>query len=256
MKVTSCESILKYLWIFFYLFSILGLSFYVREIFIKFKFEPDIMVRENVVPIWKVPFSAISICTPLLAKKKNIDLNSLYVDSSRYNGSQSQKCFVPLMGSCYTEKIPKNVSDISYDSLDECLPTFNETILPDCVIPVRCSENQAQPFITHKKCFTFNILKNLTLNKFYVLQNESKTLQNWSLSDGYVNDEVKYPFRFHKSNRIAFHLLFDEEDRSNICFKYGGTYKVMFHLPNEVPMWDFSVTSINCRIGTFKIHKH
>lgn len=84
----------------------------------------------------------------------------------------------------------------------------------------------------------------MSFNKFYEFQNLSNLSQNWSLSGGYVDEKVKYPFRFFKTNRIAFHMAFDNEDKPNICFKYGGTYRVMFHLPNEPPMWDFSVKSI------------
>lgn len=86
------------------------------------------------------------------------------------------------------------------------------------------------------------MLENVNLNKFYVLKNStSDAPQNWSLANGYVNDKVKLPPRAFDSDRYAFHLIFDDEDKSNICFKYKGTYRIMLHLPNEVPMWDFSL---------------
>lgn len=144
MKTPECKSILKYLWIFLYLFSFLGLFFYVREIFIKFKFEPDIMVTEKLIPTEMIPSSAITICTPLLTKKRKIDLKPLFKNPSLLSGNESEKCFVPFAGSCYTESLPKEVTEIDYELLDECLPSYDET-LTSCLIPFisKCGESLA-----------------------------------------------------------------------------------------------------------------
>lgn len=60
--------------------------------------------------------------------------------------------------------------------------------------------------------------------------------EDWSLDTGYKtqSDEV-FPPRALKMNQLSIYMSLSEDDASNICVSQGRGYKVIFHLPNELP---------------------
>lgn len=71
---------------------------------------------------------------------------------------------------------------------------------------------------------------------FNVTFDDENNKEEWSLDGEYKtsSDEV-FPPRSIKMNQLSIYMSLNESDASNICVSQGRGYKVIFHLPNEVP---------------------
>lgn len=75
-KHTNVKNFIKYLRILTFFISLLGLLFYVRAIYVKWYFDPDILKTERMVPSNTVPLPAITICSPVVASRSHETENS------------------------------------------------------------------------------------------------------------------------------------------------------------------------------------
>ncbi|XP_070504703.1 pickpocket protein 28-like [Chironomus tepperi] len=58
----------------------------------------------------------------------------------------------------------------------------------------------------------------------------------WSLDTGYTtNDDNVFPIRAIKINQLTVYMKLTESDSTNLCLSQGKGYKIIFHLPNEIP---------------------
>jgi hypothetical protein len=67
-----------------YLLLLAGLFINIFEIYDKWANNPDILTQQKSVPTVDIPMPAITICSPLLARKKMVDLVELRDSSKAY----------------------------------------------------------------------------------------------------------------------------------------------------------------------------
>lgn len=73
MKIFSFTFFMKFLRVLIFIFSLFGLLFYVREIYVKWNFNPDLMTTQKVIPSYKVSMPALTICPPMIFAKRKIE---------------------------------------------------------------------------------------------------------------------------------------------------------------------------------------
>lgn len=69
----SHSKLIRLFWLLSILFSLAGMSYYARGIFYKLLSHPDVGHVELSKPIRELPFPAITICSPLIAKTDFVD---------------------------------------------------------------------------------------------------------------------------------------------------------------------------------------
>jgi len=75
--------------------SIFGLIFYVDECYIKYKIKPEVLVNEKLVNSRTVPFPAVTICVPVIAKSEILNftkLNEQVKQKKMLNRSELTSC--------------------------------------------------------------------------------------------------------------------------------------------------------------------
>ncbi|KAG5676491.1 hypothetical protein PVAND_006322 [Polypedilum vanderplanki] len=66
--------------------------------------------------------------------------------------------------------------------------------------------------------------------------NDEKDKEIWTLDKGYTtNDDDVFPIRAIKINQLSVYMKLTEKDATNLCLSQGKGYKIIFHLPNEIP---------------------
>lgn len=229
------------LWIISYIACTLGLFFYTREIFDKWQYNPDIMTTNRLISSYEIPMPAITICSPLLARRSKIDFQPIYGNPASYKGDESDKCYPVLAELCSPNWEEGNHRDaFKWELAKECLPSINDTFKSCRVkeIPYSCENEAIQTPTGYINCFTFNSLKTRVINDG-IVYNPKNVKQDWTLSDGYAHSRIYHPVRAVRSNRFLFELTLDHEDFTNICFAQWKSYRVLFHRPNEI----FSIIS-------------
>lgn len=90
----------------------------------------------------------------------------------------------------------------------------------------------------------FDSYKRSTIKKSFDKESENFNLtideenvkEEWSLDEGYTSSKEEiFPPRSMKMNQLSVYMNLNESDASNICVSQGRGYKIIFHLPNEVP---------------------
>lgn len=222
----------KLFYLLFYTFSTLGLLFYVTQIYVKWKFNPDVITTQKSIPSYKVPMPAVTICSPLLARKSKVDFRAVCENSSTF---VANKCCPVLNALCHGEIDSGQPEDFSL--FEECLPSTND-IFALCTMRherVSCSNSFVRTVSYFVNCFTFNMLKVRDPKNGLILDEENAIMpQNWSLAKGYKNAELNYPFKATTQNQFGFLMVLDDEDESNICFSRWNSFRVLLHKPNEI----------------------
>lgn len=188
----------------------------------KWQYDPDIMTTERLIPSYDIPMPALTICSQLLVKKYKLDFLKIYLNNSLYRGDENDSCYPPLAELCSSGLGRSHKKAFQPERLKSCLPTASEVFyscrmagkLYDC-------KNAISVLSAFVNCFSFNTM------------NMEDQNQNWTLSDGYINQEVQSPPRATSANSLSFIMPMDHEDKSNICFRNWRSYLVLFHLPNE-----------------------
>lgn len=84
------NKIIRVFWTIAFVISIAGMSYYAKGVFLKFYEKPDIGREINSRPIRDVPFPAITICSPLIAKVEYTDY-SMFKELLKSNKSLDQE---------------------------------------------------------------------------------------------------------------------------------------------------------------------
>ncbi|KAG5675383.1 hypothetical protein PVAND_005291 [Polypedilum vanderplanki] len=165
--------LVRLLWFIIFILSNVGFGFYAYNIYMKWTFEPDILVREKSKLLTDIPFPAVTICSPLFAKNQlaNLAQFELKFREKKYNvypnlsqseinymTSNIQTCdlnYLLKLERFYRRRDNNDVLkllDESFRSIDEVLFGCRRNGAKD-----RCKKVFIR-MITHRGfCYTFNI---------------------------------------------------------------------------------------------------
>lgn len=131
--------------------------------------------------------------------------------------------------------------------LDQGSPTLNETL-------IKCFQAYTEKICTNLfrrvvtdlgMCYTFNMQSHKTIFNDGVIstdfnsyknKNEEKIKEHWTLEGGFLStDRQKVPYRAIPGQSFQFFIHLNDSDRIDLCTLLKNSYKVIFHLPNEIP---------------------
>lgn len=271
-QICSHDNRVKLLWILALSFSITGLFFYIYEIYIKWIFNPDILIAVKLIPSYQIPLPAITICTPLLARKDvaNISeiyaLNMLNIGVRKNRRKINNQCLPAFVHSCNSKWANSISPSTNFDNfnqtveyLDRCSPQLNETFI-NCFHqnePIFCEQMVNRVLNDEGFCFSLNMLGINSIFNHKTISSDFKSYRRtticnpwhvsntildddldepgWSLPSGYKNIDTHFPTRASKVNSIELVLMMDDTDLPNLCNARSKSFKVIFHLPNEMP---------------------
>lgn len=151
LKHIKVNFLIKFLRIFVFTLSLIGLLFYVNEVYQKWFFNPDIMTNELIIPSHRVPMPAITICSPSISEKKYIEHEDFF------------QLFWHICDLEYS-KIVYEISTKSFGNpvklLDQFSPKINE-IFDYCYFKEEdksCKKLFRRVFTEYGFCFTLNLL--------------------------------------------------------------------------------------------------
>lgn len=251
MKLTQ-NFFLNLLWVFTFTLSVSGLIFYVRQIFIKWNSNPDIMTTVKLIPSYEIPMPAITICSPLVVKTEFYDQTKFLPNFDTW----MEKCFFIFLQTCSLQhsewvlEFELNSYDFSVRDFDKCGENFiYEVTFAD---KLNNSEHYMSRVMTNYGfCYSLNLIENVfnkkiiskEFDEFRVAKDiESEIFDKvfvdepqWSLSDGYSSESSDYPLRASVKNHLGFMMILNNNDESNICREFTKTYTLFIHKPNEIP---------------------
>lgn len=99
-------------WSFSFLCSILGFSFYIISSYVKTFIDPDFGVRINQRLSYEIPFPAITVCNPLFARDKTVDVRKYYQ--------------IAFKSENYTANLSKTECEYFAANSHWCLPNYAE----------------------------------------------------------------------------------------------------------------------------------
>jgi len=247
---------------------IFGLVFYVSECYKKLKVTPQVLVNEKIVNSWEVPFPAVTICTPLIAKSEDLNLtkcrqqlgsgNSLADDDIEKLASFLHVCPDPSLLISLSNKYVENEKDHS-DILNHISLKIDD-VLSACIVDnfAGCEQIYIRSLTDSGYCFSFNMLGYHSLfndgvvNDFDVYKrtkirksfdsNDAPEFyddekhpepSSWTPQQGYPKENSLQPLPAIKGRVLVTILRFNEVDLSNFCTSTDNF--VFLHLPNELP---------------------
>jgi amiloride-sensitive sodium channel len=80
-------------------------------------------------------------------------------------------------------------------------------------------------------------VRNVLVDGSHAFDDEHDEELQWSLGNGYVrhDDENAFPYRIVSDSSVEFVLRLSRNESSNFCPRLRNSYKVIFHVPNEMP---------------------
>jgi amiloride-sensitive sodium channel len=272
---TKVNKVVRVLWCCVLILSFFGLFVYVRSCFIKLNDEPEISVRVKLKPMSEIPFPAVTMCDSVFARDNlanyvnfffNIQLNvsvEMAVSEQNYFASNLQACapYAAVNSQALANRTEFDVVKLLNESsftTDElfgmclfrrhfvikCDKIFNR-IFTDFGF---CHSTNMQGYNTifnkgvlHEDfdCYKRrrNVYNWIPLPKDLLINDDNETIE-WTLDDGYNvkgDDSFIIPKRASKQNFLLFASFVDNLDMKNVCPEFGQTFRILFHLPNEIP---------------------
>jgi len=253
--------------------SIFGLIFYVDECYIKYKVKPEVLVNEKLVNSRTVPFPAVTICAPVIAKSEFLNLTKLNeeVKQNKIPNRSDFNKLLTLQHICpdhyhelSTMAINKS-NDVNEPAiLDQISPGFDDIFSACSFYKVqKCDNVFIRSLTDYGYCFSFNMLGHHTIfndgvdkDFYYYKQNnilksfdrkaavEFQADENdqepsnslWTLEQGYSSDDnfVK-PVRATRGRALIVQLKTKFSDLANSCLSRRFMVVMNLHLPNELP---------------------
>jgi len=289
--LTSKEGskIIKILWIIVFTSSLFGLGFYIKVCYSKLKISPEILVNEEYIHSYSIPFPAITICPPVYIKSEYLNVSKLHAELLNNKTIRNEdKLLIPSsIHTCANNdkhsildlelKVlkNKNFDEKVIENMDKAAPSISDTFAMCEVNEFKGCENIfIRTYTDFGYCFTFNLLGynsifNDGISSDFEAYKRKKIVKNWSddaeiefhdddyedpeelptwtLEDGYPegSEEVQ-PLRSTKLQYLLVRMKVNRSDASNICTGPFDLYRVLFHLPNEIPsmMHSYTVTEI------------
>jgi len=284
----KASKILKFLWFIVLCCSISCLGYYVNENYIKLNVDPEILVKAEYINSRTIPFPAITICPPNAVSIKYLNVTKFFDDiqNGQIPGIEDRKIMTTATHVCYQHvKMMGSFKSGVYDD-ENIVKIFNKVspqlddIFTSCNLgsPIECRKIFIRSLTFLGNCFTFNMLgyhslfnanisadfdgykrKNITKSwnpKAKVEYHDDDDVQNigspnWTLQVGYSTDEDwVQPLRAAGLQYLVVTTKVRNEEYPNCCENNYKAYRVILHLPNEVPTFSNVYTSVN--IGQIK----
>lgn len=86
--------------------------------------------------------------------------------------------------------------------------------------------------------FHRNGIKNVSDKNLSITFDDRNEVVQWELENGYLDPATKvFPYRIKKgiNDEIKIRLHMQKAQISNICEEMRNSYRVIFHMPNEIP---------------------
>jgi len=193
------------------LFSIIGFCFNNYMLYMKLSEKPDINVRTGHKFTSKIPFPAITICTPLFAKKNLVSLYkhfthirfkpndplNLSIQEQNYMASNIHTC-MPSFSYLAKRQTQQRTSDDIVKLLNESFLTIDETLL-NCgykEILSDCSIFLNRVLTDRGFCYTFNLMgfhtifNNKTISEDFHSYKRSKILKSMDIFNPLSSEKV------------------------------------------------------------------
>lgn len=243
MKFLSLKLFLKLLWTFTYIFSSLGLSLYIYELYMKYNFNPDITTTEKVISSNEIPMPAITICSPIIIRSWIFNPKLHQVGNGTSKADQFNALYQHICIFFYAvERIklfPYHVEN-HVKLLDESFHAIDETF-GNCEFQrkeIECDEMLRRVLTHFGFCFSFNLLDFKQIFDTREISEDFKSYENskvnnWTLEKGF-EDGDDYPNRMIQTNRVHFRVTLFHNQMSNLCTNIGKNVLIFLHLPNEI----------------------
>lgn len=255
---TMKNKISKIIWAFSFICSICGLIYYSYGVFQKFNSEPDFSVRVIQKAMREIPFPALTICSPLFARKNfanYIEVERKLSEGMRLDLTTSEKEILnanyQVCNPVYDHKIKKlfnvSISKTFVKILRNSSMEVNELLIL-CALKskVEGCDKFFRRTLTHKGlCYSYNMqgLKNVFTSvisddfKSETIEDEQQHTLNWTLDNGFIKShpDLNVPSRAVKENEFGAYLALSKNDSLNICPMFGKVFTFFLHLPNEIP---------------------
>lgn len=235
--------------------TLCGFSYYMYSAFIKFKIEPETVMRSNNLNSTDFPVPAITLCPNVFArgdypnfyniyqKHKNQEIFNISEVECRYLISNTHWC---------NPNFNQEAQDIcdQYDMKDlNVVDAINKSSLQmqDCFFycrknPLLCDESIVRVFTPFGVCYTFNMQGFNTIFNTKVIHDDFKCYQKknyenasdiqWSPEKGYATPETNFPRRADFGTLKMIYPSLSPVDRDNFCsMKF---FQLFIHKPNEI----------------------
>lgn len=223
----------------------------------KWKQNPVIVTfAETLTPVWTIPFPAVTICPETKALKTHIDITKGYravvSNYTEFNLTRDEKRKLEAVA-----QVCESVLFRDYEPINSELNS-NEIValLKDMAISMEdtmvyckwksrhCMHNFVETITDEGICFTFNTLNSSELITEDISPdfrfNLNKTSPHWTLENGYtISDFSTYPKRVFGAGARAGMNMILKLKTSDIDYQCRGAvqgFKVILHLPNELPL--------------------
>ncbi|XP_055590905.1 pickpocket protein 28-like [Uranotaenia lowii] len=246
-------------WILVFLVSLAGCGILIRTIFFKWLSEPVILTyAQKAVPVFMIPFPAVTICPETKAKMRNFNFTKMYHTTSRANyranetDEQLQKLEVMLQICEFV--FNRMTSNRSFD--DDCVKLMRRLAIPPHEIFIlcrwrnkafNCFEEFSITLTDVGICFTFNSaaekdimrVDQLIPNQRYM--SAARSSNNWSLEEGYPQGASihTYPRRVIGAgitSGLSILLKSNISDFDYLCGNSFQGFRALLHMPTEYPL--------------------
>ncbi|XP_070500712.1 pickpocket protein 28-like [Chironomus tepperi] len=217
-----------------------------------------------------IPYPAVTICSPLLIKNEFMNVSKYFPKQKDLKISPTDRGYMTASlhacsdntGSAFLEP------DMNHDDFDQRTPEILDATSPTikemflmCSIEGadRCEQLFIRSMTDDGYCFTFNMLGyhsvfNPNISKYFdsykrkdipkAWNYEAKQFHDdenspepplWTLQDGYLtNESLTQPLRANRA-KLSLLTVIKDVDIPNLCEARRQGYKVILHLPNEIP---------------------
>ncbi|XP_077285575.1 pickpocket protein 28-like [Arctopsyche grandis] len=210
---------------------------------------PDsIEVKENLEPVWKIPFPAVTICSESKIRQTLFNFSENYHERSNLLPDALAK--FELLSLVCSSHIVQNGSkftdNTSLDLMKYVAPDLQTTLLL-CMwrTTMKKCEEIFNPIITEEGlCFTSNMIQPHEMFRkemdFSPYSKHGNASDMWSSDDGYSNDAPfdVYPMRGSDAGALSgmtIVLRSENQDIDPLCRGTSRGFKISLHSPSDFP---------------------
>lgn len=282
------SKVLKILWIIVLCASLWGLGYYVSENYIKLSINPEILVKTRYVNSRSVPFPAITICPPQIIKLDSLNVSKFFddIDQGQMPKADDRMIVTAASLTCFQyngllKQIKNNITVDTKDIVElynKMSPDVNDSLVK-CSIgsKVECKQIFTRIPTCVGNCFSFNMLgyhkifkSNISADydgfkrklitkswnpnakvEYHNDEEDDNKPSTWTIRYGYTtNKNWVQPLRASGLQYLKINPKINNDEIPNICENSFNAYRVVFHLPTEVPTFSHMFMSLN--VGQFR----
>ncbi|XP_037047236.1 pickpocket protein 28-like [Bradysia coprophila] len=236
-----------------------------KEVYNKWQKSPVIVsFAEKYTRVSEIPFPSVTICPETKARSSILNFTQLYnrwmedgVDALEKEEEENLRKMVAVLQLC-SDSLNEELNETGrynftdnkiFEIIKEVAPSFDETLV-NCKFQNReehCRDYFEEVITEEGLCYTFNSLEPTQIYRerehrhelFDALDRTKKTIDNWSLDDGYTSlNNRSYPLRVFGSGvrdglAVTFSLNRSEFDET--CRSHVQGFKIQLHMPGVFP---------------------